>query len=118
MCDEYLRKYHIETRTSMWGNFRRRRGLDMRISRDELLIPWHVLPAHRWRYPVQMLRAEARSRAGLNLRAEDIHRLPPWRDFLRAGDVVVHYEPQLETGFVYVPREVFDTDIIRDPRSK
>lgn len=39
MIEEYRRKYDIETVVSMWGNFRRRRGLDRRIVRDDDLIP-------------------------------------------------------------------------------
>lgn len=118
MTDEYRRKYNIEMTLSSWGNFRRRRGLDRRITRDDDLIPWHVLPKHRWAYPVQMLRAEARRRAGHELRDVDAKQLPNFLNFLRDNRVVVHYDPELEEGFVYVPREARDTDIIRRPKLK
>lgn len=118
MTDEYARKYHIETVPSMWSNFRRRRGLDHRINRDDELIPWHVLPEHRWKYPVQMLRTEGRRRAGYELRELDQKQLPAWLSFLAENDVVVHYDPDLPEGFVYVPREAQDTDIVREPNRK
>ena len=47
MCDEYLRKYNIETVQSMWGNIRRKWGLPRRITRDDDLIPWLILEKHR-----------------------------------------------------------------------
>lgn len=118
MTEQYQTKYNIETVPSMWSNFRRRRGLDRRINRDDDLIPWHVLPKHRWRYPVQMLRAEARRRAGFELRQVDEDRLPAWIAFLDENKVVVHYDPELDEGFVYVPRERRDKDIIRMPATK
>jgi hypothetical protein len=51
MCDEYRSKYSIDTVQSMFGNFRKRRGLERRITRDDDLIPWHVMKDHRWAYP-------------------------------------------------------------------
>jgi hypothetical protein len=65
-----------------------------------------------------MLRAEARRRDGYELREFDEERLPVWLDYLRENDVVVHYDPELEEGFVYVPREAGDKDIVRQPPLK
>lgn len=118
MTDEYRRKYNTEMVSSAWGNFRRRRGLARRINRDDDLIPWHVLPKHRWSYQLQMLRAEARRRAGFELRDEDQRRLPAWLRHLEEEDVVIDYVPELEEGFVFTPREPDDDDIIRRPRRK
>lgn len=118
MSEQYLTKYNIETVSSMWGNFRRRRGLDRRIERNDELIPWHVLPKHRWRYPVQMLRVEARRRAGFELREGELHKVESFLRFLDEHNAVVHYDPELDEGFVYVPREDTDTDIIREPKLK
>jgi hypothetical protein len=115
MSEQYLVKYNIEAVPSMFSNFRRRRGLDRRINRDDALIPWQVLPEHRWRYPLQMLRAVARDRAGFELRQVDRERLPAWLRFLETNRVVVHYDPESEEGFIYVPREPTDEDIIRLP---
>jgi hypothetical protein len=118
MVDTYLEKYNIETVPSLWGNFRRRRGLTRRITRDDELIPWHVQERHRWAYPVAMLRVEARKRAGLELREQDKARLESWRAMLDEQNVVVHYDPESKEGFSYVPRTKRDTDIIRRPSHK
>ena len=63
MSRRYREKYGIETVPTLWSNFRRRRGLTRRIVRDDDLIPWAVREEHRWAYPLQMLRLEARRRA-------------------------------------------------------
>lgn len=118
MVEEYRRKYNIETVPSMWGNFRRRRGLNRRITRDDELIPWHVKPEHRWAYPVAMLRAEARKRAGSDLSNSDEIRLKHWRKMLKEENVVVEYDPDTIEGFFYVKRQKSDDDIIRRPRRK
>jgi hypothetical protein len=114
----YLEKYNIETVPSMWGNFRRRRGLQRRLARNDDLIPWHVRSEHRWAYPVAMLRAEARRRAGFELNDETQGRLNSWLRTLEEDGLVVHYDPDTQDGFFYVPREEHDTDIIRRPRQK
>ncbi|MGW1404440.1 hypothetical protein ACWCRF_38895 [Streptomyces sp. NPDC002405] len=118
MIDEYKRKYNIETVSSMWGNFRRRRGLDRRIAREDDLIPWAVNPEHRQRYQVSMLRAEARHRAGMSLDEGRSKRLYAWRLMLEEENAVVHYDPDTDDGFFYVPREPSDDDIIRRPARK
>jgi hypothetical protein len=118
MVDEYNRKYHIETTIPMWANFRKRRGLARRITRDDDLIPWDVKRVHRWAYPLAMLRLEARRRAGFELRPDDQHRLASWLEGLGADDAVVYYDPDTEEGFFYVPREPSDDDLIRRPKRK
>lgn len=116
MVDLYREKYNIETVPSMWSNFRRRRGLDGRIIRNDELIPWAVKPEHRWLYPVQMLRTEARRRAGVELSDSDRSRLESWMRTIEEEKVVVHYDGDTEEGFFYVPREESDEDIIRRPK--
>lgn len=119
MVEEYRRKYGIETRTSMFGNFRRRRGLQRRQTRNDDLLPWALEEMHRWAYPAMMLRAEARRRDGKELGEVYEARLEAWLARLRAEDVVVHYDPQTEQGFWYVPRrEGVDLDLIRVPERK
>jgi hypothetical protein len=118
MIDEYKRKYDIETVPSMWGNFRRRRGLDRRIVRDDELIPWFVKEEHRWAYPLSMLRAEARRRAGKELTETDEGRLANWLEMLKEEKAVVHYDPDTEEGFFYVPRQEGDDDLIHNPKQK
>ncbi|WP_436739913.1 hypothetical protein [Streptomyces sp. BBFR102] len=118
MIAEYKRKYNIDTVPSMWGNFRRRRGLDRRIVRDDELIPWFVKEEHRWAYPLAMLRAEARRRAGKELTETDTSRLGNWLEMLEEENAVVHYDPDTDEGFFYIPREPEDDDLIRRPNRK
>ncbi|GAA2776190.1 hypothetical protein GCM10010521_63650 [Streptomyces rameus] len=118
MIDEYKRKYDIETVASMWGNFRRRRGLDRRITRDDDLIPWEVDERHRWKYPVAMLRVEARLRDGRDLTDNERDRLKSWKEMLAEQNAVVHYDPDTEEGFSYIPRQEGDDDLIHRPARK
>ena len=119
MVEEYERKYNIETTITMWGNFRRRRGLPKRVVRDDNLIPWLVKDEHRWAYPVAMLRTEARRRAGGSLTPLEQSRVDAWKARLEQDNMVVHYEPDSETGFFYVERrEGVDLDLIREPPFK
>lgn len=117
MCEEYRRKYDIETVPSLWGNFRRRRGLQRRAVRDDELIPWAVKEEHRWAYPLQMLRLEARARAGQPVREADATRHANFVAMLEDEGLVVDYDPESPQGFSYVKRETQDTDIVRRPRS-
>lgn len=118
MIDEYRRKYGIDTVSSMWGNFRRRRGLDRRIVRDDDLIPWFVKEEHRWAYPLAMLRAEARRRAGRELTERDRTRLANWLKTMEESGAVVHYDPDTKEGFFYILRQEGDDDLIHQPREK
>jgi len=116
MVAKYLEKYNIQTSVSMWASFRARRGLDRKISRDEDLIPWKVKKEHRWAYPVVMLRFEARIREGREISDIDRSRLESWKKMLAADNLVVHYVPDTDDGFFYVPREAEDKDLIRAPK--
>ncbi|ANT41081.1 transcriptional repressor [Streptomyces phage Nanodon] len=118
MVEEYKRKYNIETVPSLWGNFRRRRGLPRRIVRDDELIPWHIKEEHRWLYPLAMLRVEARSRAGAKVTELEEQRLASWKSMLEEENAVVHYDPDTEEGFFYIPRQPGDEDIIHKPQRK
>ncbi|MFE7124021.1 hypothetical protein [Streptomyces sp. NPDC057617] len=113
---KYLEKYGIETTTSMWATFRHRQGLDRQITRDTDLIPWAVDAKHRWKYPLTMLRYEARSRAGHELKPDQRERLDNWKATLEEKNRVVYYDPDTEAGFFLVPREETDTDLIRAPK--
>jgi hypothetical protein len=114
MVEEYRRKYGIETSPAMWGNFRRRRGIDRRLTRDVNLIPWAIKPEHRWAYPVMMLRAEGRLREGKELPAPEASRLATWKQMLEEEDAVVHYDPDTEDGFHYIHRQPGE-DLIHPP---
>lgn len=119
MTDQYMEKYGIQTTPSMWGNFRIRRGLDRRNVRNDDLIPWAVKTEHRWAYPLAMLRSEARLRAGEPLRDIEAVRLAGFKRGLEQDGVVVHYDPDTDEGFFYVPaRKGVDTDLIRVPDRK
>jgi hypothetical protein len=117
--DEYLRKYNIETTISMWAALRRRHGIDNRIVRDEALIPWAVNSEHRHSHAVSMLRAEARRRAGKELTPLMEDMLDTWLRGLREDGTVVHYDPDTDEGWWYVPRrEGVDLDLIREPERR
>lgn len=119
MVEEYDRKYNLHVGQSMFANFRRRRGLERRIVRDDELIPWKVDAKHRYAWPVNMLRLEARRRAGKPLTELEVANLEGWLRGLERDGVVVHYEPQTEQGWFYVePRPGIDTDLIREPERK
>lgn len=119
MAQIYRDKYNIETVPSMWGNFRRRHGLDRRIERNDDLIPWAVEKRHRWAYPLMMLRTEGRRRSGLEVAESMTGRLDRWLETMKKDDTVVHYDPDTDDGFFYVPRrEGVDKDLIRQPERK
>lgn len=116
MVEEYLRKYNIQTSPSLWGMFRRRHGIPRRIVRDNELIPWRVNVEHRFGFPIIMLRVEARRRERKELPPHDEGRLDAWLTRLKEDNAVVHYDPDTEEGWFYVPRrEGIDTDLIRVP---
>jgi hypothetical protein len=119
MVEEYRRKYNIETTISMWGNFRRRHGLERRVAWDDQLIPWVVQLEHRYDYPILMLRKEARRRAGLPLPEGADHEVDAWLRGMEENGTVLHYDPETEQGWFYVPRRAdVDKDIIREPDAK
>lgn len=116
MVDTYRDKYGIDTTISMWGNFRRRRGLARRVAWDDQLIPWKVHEDHRYAYPILMLRKEARRRAGFPLPAGVDREVDVWLRKMRANGTVLAYIPEIGNGWHYVPRrDGLDHDIIREP---
>lgn len=119
MAEEYSRKYNMQVAPTMFANVRRRRGWDRRIARNDELIPWFIKEEHRWAYPVVMLRVEARARAGMEVREVDRVRVEPWKKELLEKGLVVHYDPDTEDGFFYVPaRPGVDLDLIRVPDAR
>lgn len=115
MSEEYLRKYDLQVSPSMFSQFRRRNGLEGRQARDASLVPWAVNAEHRWANALQMLRAEARLRSGKDMPPERLRTLEVWKESLEEAGAVVHYEPDTEQGFFYVPKEDGE-DLIRKPR--
>lgn len=119
MTEEYLRKYNVEMSPSAWGNFRRRRGLTRRITRDDDLIPWEVNREHRWAWPINMLRQEARRRAGHQLTDKMAANVDAWLAGMERDGTVLHYDGDTDEGWFYVPRRPgIDKDIIRVPERK
>jgi len=117
MVEEYRRKYGVETTISMWGNFRRRRGLDRRVAWDDQLIPWPIKLEHRYDYPILMLRKEARRRAGLPLPEGEDAAVDAWLRGMQEHGTVLHYDP--DNGWEYVKRRKGkDKDIIREPDAR
>jgi len=50
------------------------------------------------------------------LRPIDLQRVTSWRLSLADRDLVVHYDPDTQDGFHYVPRRIgIDWDVIREP---
>ena len=116
MVEEHDRKYHIRLSPSAFSNFRVRKGLQRRIAREPELIPWEISLPHRWAYPLAMLRVEARRRSGFEVRAADVERLESWKRGMNEDGVVVHYDPDTEQGWWYVPRRPgIDTGLIHEP---
>ncbi|WP_448612146.1 hypothetical protein [Geodermatophilus sp. URMC 60] len=116
MSRRYREKYGIETVPSLWSNFRRRRGLPRRTVRDDHLIPWAIQPQHRGAHALQMLRLEARARAGEPVREIDAARHQNFMRRLADKGLVVAYEPDTAEGFRLVPRLPDDTDVVRRPQ--
>jgi hypothetical protein len=116
MIEFYRTKYNVETSVSMWSMFRKRKGLDRRVAWDNNLIPWNVKIEHNYKYQILMLRKEARRRAGFALSEKDTHKVDTWIANLKRDGLVVHYDPDTEQGWFYVPaREGIDTDLVRVP---
>lgn len=119
IVDEYQRKYDVATSISMWAALRRRHGIQTRIVRDDVLIPWAVRVEHRHAHAVSMLRAEARRRAGRTLTPAMEEMLDAWLSGLERDGVVVHYDPDTIEGWWYVPRrDGIDLDLIYEPAER
>ncbi|MEU4561786.1 hypothetical protein AB0F72_25670 [Actinoplanes sp. NPDC023936] len=116
IIDTYQEKYGILLKKPMLSAFRRRHGIGIRIVRDNDLIPWKLEEADRRRYQADMLRAEARRRAGRQLSPALEAKLDRFLRRLAEERVVVHYDPESAEGFCYVPaRPGIDTDLVRVP---
>jgi hypothetical protein len=116
MCQEHERRYGVTVAPSAFADLRRSRGIDRVVVSDGELVPWDVDPEHRWCFDLAMLRAEARRRAGARLRPQDDDLVARWCRRLHDAGLVVHYDPQTEEGFWYVPRRPgVDLDLVREP---
>lgn len=109
--DEPLPRRRVWTPASF-----RRVFVDRGAEQLSRLFPWEVAPEHRWAEQALMLRLEARRRAGETLVPAELTNLVRWVQVLNDRDLVVHYDPAVPGGFLYVPRRPgIDLDLIRDP---
>lgn len=119
MTERWLEKTGIEITEGAISVYlarhRDRLGFPLRRPRYAELIPWRVRDAHATHEAVRMLRLEARLRKGEKLPEYDRQRLEDWKKFLQEDKRVVHYDPDYRYGFVYVPRQKGDDDLIRPP---
>lgn len=116
IIDKYREKYGIEIGTGTISNWRDQLGLPRRQINDPTLIPWAVAEEHQVNHLLDMLRAEARRRAGKSLSPTRLERLQRWLRSMEEDGAVVHYDPLTEEGWWKVPRRPgIDTDIIRAP---
>lgn len=79
------------------------------------LLPWVVEMRHQHKNTIQVLRYERKRRAGEYVPARKLAQCEAWVAERLRKNVVIRYEPNSEKGFWEVPREWFDTDIVRDP---
>ena len=118
MVQEYQRKYALTVSPAMFSYRRSARGWERRRApRIDELFPWAVREEHRWHRLLMLLRLEARSRRfGIDtMPTSDVRELTAFRAQLKTDNVVIDYDPQTKSGFSLVPREVGDSDIVRQP---
>lgn len=123
MIEQYRTKYRKETTVAYWSKQRERRGFERRNVRDERLIPWKIEDdRHRYLEDPINLRREARRRAGEPIgkdpeyQAKALAELDNWIARLAEEDAVVHYDPDTEQGWFWLPRRPgVDLDLIREP---
>jgi len=98
---------------SIW---RRRRGMPrIRPASAVEVIPWKVLPQHRFKHALVMLRAEARVRRGEKLPSGIGVQHANWKKRVTERNLVVEYRPETPEGFFYVPKHAGE-DVTRMPK--
>lgn len=80
-------------------------------------VPWHpILPEHRDRYLIRMLRANHRREQGLKSAPVLEAMLDKFLAAAEEQDFVVHYDPDTDEGFFRVPRRHgVDEGLVRNP---
>lgn len=116
MVQEYARKYNVQITVAAFSELRRQEGWTKRYVHNEDLIPWKVEERHRYKGPAAQLRSLANRRAGVEMDDRRNRQLDAFLAELEELNAVVHYDPETEDGFFYVPREEGDTDVVRRPR--
>lgn len=117
MVQEYKRKYDLTVSPTMFSYRRSARGWERRQRTRDDLIPWAIKDEHQWHRHLVMLRLEARRRrfGTETMRDRDVRELAEFCEQLKADGVVIDYDPHTEPGFLLVPREPGDSDIVRQP---
>ena len=82
-----------------------RAGISKPQPRYRQEIPWTVSDIHTMEYPIVMLRALGRRRAGLPMSDRDARRLDSWLDKLTQDGLIVAYCPDTVPGCHYLPGE-------------
>jgi hypothetical protein len=82
-----------------------RAGISKPQPRYRQEIPWVVGDIHTMEYPIVMLRALGRRRAGLPMTDRDSRRLDSWLEKLTQDSLIVAYCPDTVPGCHYVPGE-------------
>lgn len=81
------------------------------------LLPWVIKLEHRNLMDAKMLRAEARRRAGHELKGRYARDLELWKRRLKEVGAVIHYDADTVEGFHWVRPEEGDDDLIHYPDS-
>lgn len=117
IVDEWEKDSGVRVSRSAIGLAIERYGLKSATTRPrwERLIPWQVKPEHQQAKEVRLLRLEARRGQGLPLSDRDLKRLENWKRELAEANAVIHYHPDTDKGFFWVPREEGDGHLIREP---
>lgn len=116
MAQRALEEHNVEISITAFSNLARRRGWPRRNARNDALIPWAIKPEHKNARPLVLLRMLSRRLEGLPLEGHESE-LAYFLGQLAENDAVVHYEPDTEEGFFYVPRQQGDEQYIRPPKT-
>ena len=117
MADRWMKENDDVITPTAFSNLRIRLGLGPRLAtRDRDLIPWDVREQHLVLLPMRMFHAKTRRDRRLPVNPDQLQRLLEWEKLLKEQNLVVHYEPNTDQGFFYVPaREGIDNGLIREP---
>ena len=117
MAKQWMKENDDVITPAAFSNLRVRLGLRPRLAqRDPKLIPWVVRSEHYAALPMRMFHTKTRQAHRLPVNPEMLQRLAEWEALLKAQNLVVHYEPNTDQGFFYVPaREGIDNGLIREP---
>lgn len=113
---EYLRVHMgIEVSREALSMWRKRRGLDRNPAHPKR-IPWKVRPEHGVTVEAQAIRSHSRREDGLPVDKERTRILASMERRLYPQGLVIHYDPDTEQGWWYVPaRPGIDLGLVREP---